>query len=190
MASKLEALAANEDLWNSTVFIFNYDENDGFFDHVPPIVPPKGTADEFASLNSPGGTPGGGLNLGSGFRVPAIVISPWTVGGFVCTDPLDHTSVLRFIERVTGITETNISAWRRSTFGDFTAAFQRSPEPAPSIPAATAAATAAELAFQTQQSTLPLPPFPASASRRRRSSRAGAPPSADHMRAALGPPGR
>ena len=116
--------------------------------------------DRFASLNSPGGTPGGGLNLGSGFRVPAFVISPWSVGGFVCTDPLDHTSVLRFIERVTGITETNISAWRRSTFGDFTSAFQRSPESAPSIPAATAAATAAELAFQTQQSTLPLPPFP------------------------------
>ena len=160
VASKLEALAANEDLWNSTVFILNYDENDGFFDHVPPIVPPKGTADEFASLNSPGGTPGGGLNLGSGFRVPAFVISPWSVGGFVCTDPLDHTSVLRFIERVTGITETNISAWRRSTFGDFTSAFQRSPEPAPVIPAASAAATAAELAFQTQQSTLPLPPFP------------------------------
>jgi phospholipase C len=160
VASKIEALAANEDLWNSTVFILNYDENDGFFDHVPPITPPKGTADEFAALNSPGGTPGGGLNLGSGFRVPAMVISPWTVGGNVCSDPLDHTSVLRFIERVTGISEPNISAWRRSTFGDFTSAFQRAPEPAPSIPAATAAATAAELAFQTQQSTLPLPAFP------------------------------
>jgi phospholipase C len=160
VASKLEALAANEDLWNSTVFILNYDENDGFFDHVPPIVPPKGTAEEFASLNSPGGTPGGGLNLGSGFRVPAIVISPWTVGGFVCSDPLDHTSGLRFIERVTGITEPNISAWRRSTFGDFTTTFQQTPASAPSIPAASASATAAQLAFQQQQSTLPLPPFP------------------------------
>ena len=39
LASKLEALAANADLWNSTVFIINYDENDGFFDHVPPPVP-------------------------------------------------------------------------------------------------------------------------------------------------------
>ena len=47
---------------------------------------PRGTADEFVTLNSPGGTPGGGLNLGSGFRVPAIVISPWTVGGYVCPD--------------------------------------------------------------------------------------------------------
>jgi phospholipase C len=160
VASKIEALAANEDLWNSTVFILNYDENDGFFDHVPPITPPKGTADEFASLNSPGGTPGGGLNLGSGFRVPAIVVSPWSVGGFVCSDPLDHTSTLRFIERVTGISEPNISDWRRSTFSDFTTAFQRAPEAAPSIPAAAASATAAQLAFQTQQSKLPLPAFP------------------------------
>ena len=163
VASKLEALAANEDLWNSTVFILNYDENDGFFDHVPPITPPKGTADEFVTLNSPGGTPGGGLNLGSGFRVPAIVISPWTVGGYVCSTPHDHTSVLRFIEQVTGITEPNISAWRRSTFGDFTTAFQQSPEAAPSIPAATASATAAQLAYQTQQSSLPLPAFPGAA---------------------------
>ena len=143
VASKIEALAANEDLWNSTVFILNYDENDGFFDHVPPITPPTGTADEFVTLDSPGGTPGGGLNLGSGFRVPAIVVSPWTVGGYVCSTPHDHTSVLRFLERVTGITEPNISAWRRSTFGDFTTAFQQSPEAAPSIPAATASATAA-----------------------------------------------
>jgi phospholipase C len=163
VASKIEALAANEDLWNSTVFILNYDENDGFFDHVPPITPPPGTADEFTSLNSPGGTPGGGLNIGSGFRVPAIIVSPWTVGGFVSSDPLDHTSCLRFIERVTGVAEPNISAWRRGAFGDFTSAFQNAPEAAPQIPAATAAATAAELAFQTGQSSLPLPPFPGAA---------------------------
>jgi phospholipase C len=160
VASKIEALAANEDLWNSTVFILDYDENDGFFDHVPPITPPKGTQDEFVSLNSPGGTPGGGLNIGSGFRVPAIVISPWTVGGYVSSEPLDHTSCLRFLERVTGVTEPNISDWRRATFGDFTAALQRTPAPAPSIPAASASATAAQLAYQTQQSSLALPAFP------------------------------
>jgi phospholipase C len=160
VASKIEALAANQELWNSTVFVLNYDENDGFFDHVPPLTPPTGTADEFVTLNSPGGTPGGGLNVGSGFRVPAIIISPWTVGGYVCSDPFDHTSALRFLERITGITEPNISAWRRSTFGDFTTAFQSAPEPAPSIPAAAATATAAQLAYQTAQSKLPLPAFP------------------------------
>jgi phospholipase C len=85
------------------------------------------------------------------------------VGGYVCSDPFDHTSALRFIERVTGVSEPNISDWRRRTFGDFTAAFQKATEPAPSIPAATASATAAELAYQTAQSKLPLPSFPGQA---------------------------
>jgi phospholipase C len=161
IASKIEALAANEELWNSTVFILNYDENDGFFDHVVPETPDQAKyPEEFVHLPSPGGTPGGGWPVGSGFRVPCIIVSPWTVGGYVCSDLFDHTSVLQFVERVTGIVETNISAWRRDTFGDLTAAFQTTANPAPSIPAAAPAATAAQLASQTTASKLPLPPFP------------------------------
>jgi phospholipase C len=160
VASKISALAANEELWNSTVFILVYDENDGFFDHVPPPSPPAGTPEEFVFLNSPGGTPGGGLPVGAGFRVPCIVVSPWTVGGYVCSDPFDHTSHVQFLEKVTGIHEPNISAWRRQTFGDMTATFQSTTSAAPSIPAASAAATAAELAYQTAQEKLPLPPVP------------------------------
>ena len=81
VASKIEALAANEDLWNSTVFILNYDENDGFFDHVPPITPPSGTADEFVSLNSPAATPGGGLISvrDSGSQPSWCPRGPWAV---------------------------------------------------------------------------------------------------------------
>lgn len=90
----------------------------------------------------------------------AIVVSPWTAGGLVSSEPLDHTSCLRFLERVTGVTEPNISDWRRATFGDFTAALQQAPAAAPSIPAASPSATAAQLAYQTQQSALPLPGFP------------------------------
>jgi phospholipase C len=113
VASKLAAIASNRDLWRSTVVIINYDENDGLFDHVPPPTPPTGTAGEFV----------GGLPVGGGFRVPAIIVSPWTVGGWAATDPFDHTSCLRFLEHVTGVAEPNISAWRRATFGDFTSAF-------------------------------------------------------------------
>ena len=41
LASKLNAVAENRDLWSKTVFILNYDENDGLFDHVvPPTAPP------------------------------------------------------------------------------------------------------------------------------------------------------
>ena len=39
IASKIDAIAANPDVWAKTVFILNYDENDGLFDHVPPPTP-------------------------------------------------------------------------------------------------------------------------------------------------------
>jgi phospholipase C len=114
VASKIDAVAANPEVWRKTAFILTYDENDGLFDHVPPPVPPAGTADEFV----------GGLPIGGGFRVPTTIVSPWTQGGWVSSENFDHTSVLRFLERLTGVEETNISAWRRKTFGDLTSAFR------------------------------------------------------------------
>ena len=130
LATKLEALASNEELWNTTLFIINYDENDGFFDHVvPPTPDPNKYPEEFITLASPAGTPGGGLPNGAGFRVPAFVISPWTVGGQIFSEVSDHTSCLRLIEAVAAagglsgkgpVTFPNISRWRRKTFSDFT----------------------------------------------------------------------
>ncbi|MFF7146895.1 alkaline phosphatase family protein [Streptomyces griseoaurantiacus] len=114
VASKIEAIASNPKVWRKTAFILNYDENDGLFDHVPPPTPPEGTKDEFVQ----------GLPIGGGFRVPAVVISPWTVGGWVASEPFDHTSVLQFLEKFTGVAEPNISDWRRETFGDLTSAFR------------------------------------------------------------------
>lgn len=64
------------------------------------------------------------------FCVPCIVVSPWTAGGWVCSQPFDHTSVLRFLEMFTGVPEPNISPWRRSTFGDLTAALRLKSKPA------------------------------------------------------------
>ncbi len=121
VASKLNAIAANPDLWAKTAFILNYDENDGLFDHVAPPVPPAGTPKEFVK----------GLPIGGGFRVPCIIVSPWTAGGWVCSEPFDHTSVLQFLEQWTGVKEPNISDWRRKTFGDLTAAFRFGGEKAP-----------------------------------------------------------
>jgi phospholipase C len=114
VASKIEAIASNPKVWAKTVFILTYDENDGIFDHVAPPSPRAGTADEFI----------GGLPIGAGFRVPTIIVSPWTAGGWVCNERFDHTSTLRFLERFTGVQESNISDWRRRTFGDFTSAFR------------------------------------------------------------------
>ena len=64
-----------------------------------------------------------GRPTGLGIRVPMLVISPWTVGGYACSQVFDHTSITRFLERWTGIEEPNISAWRRTVCGDLTAAF-------------------------------------------------------------------
>ncbi len=114
VASKLDAIAANPDVWAKTVFILNYDENDGIFDHVAPPTPPRGTPKEFVK----------DLPIGGGFRVPCIIASPWTAGGWVCSQPFDHTSVLQFLEKWTGVPESNITDWRRKTFGDLTAAFR------------------------------------------------------------------
>ena len=111
VASKIEAIAANPEVWAKTVFILNYDENDGIFDHVVPPTPPQGTPHEFVH----------GLPIGGGFRVPCILVSPWTAGGWVCSQPFDHTSILQFLEQFTGVREPNISDWRRSYFWRFDA---------------------------------------------------------------------
>jgi phospholipase C len=126
VASKIDAIAANQDVWAKTVFILNYDENDGLFDHVPPPVAPDGTPREFV----------GGLPIGGGFRVPCIIVSPWTAGGWVCSQPFDHTSVLQFLEKFTGVREPNITEWRRRAFGDLTSAFRfgQTGSAAPTLP--------------------------------------------------------
>jgi phospholipase C len=118
----LQALAANEDVFNSTVLILNYDENDGFFDHVPPPIPPSGTAGEFITVD------GSSQPIGMGFRVPMIICSPWTRGGVVDSQIYDHTSVIQFLEQWTTAMGTpaicsSISAWRRQVSGDLTGAF-------------------------------------------------------------------
>ena len=125
VASKIDAIAANPKVWAKTVFILNYDENDGLFDHVVPPTPSAASnPEEFVTKTSWSGIPGGDLPVGGGFRVPCIIISPWTAGGWVATQNFDHTSVLQFLEHFTGVKETNISNWRRQTFGDLTSAFR------------------------------------------------------------------
>ncbi|SDP36012.1 phospholipase C [Nakamurella panacisegetis] len=109
----LQAMMANTDVWESSALFVTYDENDGYFDHVLPPTPEAGTPDEFVS----------GLPIGFGARVPMLVASPWTRGGFVDSNVYDHTSMLQFLETWTGVKETNISNWRRQVSGDLTKAF-------------------------------------------------------------------
>jgi phospholipase C len=60
---------------------------------------------------------------GLGVRVPTLVISPWSKGGYVCSETFDHTSIIRFIEARFGVHEPNITPWRRAVCGDLTSAF-------------------------------------------------------------------
>lgn len=74
--------------WPRTVFVINYDEWGGFFDHVPPPVGPIPPADQAA------GNEDGLL----GFRTPCLVISPFARREHVSSLTLDHTSILKLIE--------------------------------------------------------------------------------------------
>ena len=143
----MNILTSNPDVWKKTIFILTYDENDGYFDHVPPFVAPHPRRPETglvsAGINSSvdyvdreeelklkRGHWSRESSIGLGYRVPMIIASPWSRGGCVCSQVFDHTSVLQFLERLlthkTGrkVEEPNISQWRRTVCGDLTSSFQ------------------------------------------------------------------
>jgi phospholipase C len=142
LAQVLNALTSNPTLWSKTALLATYDENGGFFDHVPPPVAPPGTPGEYLTVE-PLPSIAGGLAgpIGLGFRVPLLVISPFARGGFVCSDTFDHTSLLRFLETRFGPEVANLSEWRRSVTGDLTKAFNfRRPDTSvPALPSPSAA---------------------------------------------------
>ncbi|MBZ6381060.1 phosphocholine-specific phospholipase C [Sphingomonas sanguinis] len=140
-AEVLDALTADPKVWARTALFVMFDENDGFFDHVPPPAPPSrgddgqplggSTVDltgEYHDVPSTGDADVDkpayrGRPYGLGPRVPMYVVSPWSRGGWVNSEVFDHTSVIRFLETRFGFYEPNISAWRRAICGDLTSAF-------------------------------------------------------------------
>ncbi|MCX2860250.1 phospholipase C, phosphocholine-specific [Paucibacter sp. PLA-PC-4] len=152
-ARVLDALTANPEVWSKTVFLVNFDENDGFFDHMPPPAAPSYElydADPSRARLAGASTVDtvgeyhhhlNGSNAlyhhrpyGLGPRVPMYVISPWSKGGWVNSQVADHSSVLRFIEARFGVQEPLISPWRRAVSGDLQSCFDfRNPEDQPFI---------------------------------------------------------
>jgi phospholipase C len=130
--SVLNALTSNPAVWERTALIVSYDENGGFFDHVRPPTPAQGTAGEFVH----------GQPIGLGFRVPAMVISPYSRGGNVFSDILDHTSQLRLIGARFDVPVPNLTPWRAAAVGDLTGAFLGHPV-ASALPSARRASSAA-----------------------------------------------
>jgi phospholipase C len=145
----MDILTHNPEIWKKTIFILAYDENDGYFDHVPPFTAPHPHKDGTGKVSAGIDTSVDFVTLaqererngfpepfdregpiGLGFRVPLIIASPWSRGGWVNSQVFDHTSTLQFLEKFlsqkTGqpVRETNISEWRRTVCGDLSSVFR------------------------------------------------------------------
>jgi phospholipase C len=152
----LNILTQDPETWKKTIFIINYDENDGYFDHVLPFAPPVNPSQpvdmngkegveyvdqsqEYMSNPSLKNYEKVEGTVGLGYRVPMIIASPWTKGGFVNSEVSDHTSVLQFLEKFImkkfkkNVHIDNISEWRRAICGDLTSAFNSSGVKAPQM---------------------------------------------------------
>ncbi|MFO1273881.1 MAG: phospholipase C, phosphocholine-specific [Rubrivivax sp.] len=129
----LDALTANPEVWSKTVLLVNFDEEGGFFDHMVPPTPPQNPAQGASTVPVTNEIFGGDAShpaapYGLGMRVPMIVVSPWSKGGWVNSQVFDHTSVIRFLEARFAkgnpdLVEANITPWRRAVAGDLTSAF-------------------------------------------------------------------
>ncbi|HTI72334.1 MAG TPA: phospholipase C, phosphocholine-specific [Candidatus Limnocylindria bacterium] len=150
LSEALDILTQNPEVWKKTIFILCYDENDGYFDHFTPFVAPHPDHPETGKASAGIDTSveqvrieqeherqrkypkasGRAGPIGLGYRVPLVIASPWSRGGYVCSQVFDHTSILQMLEKFvahkTGrpLLETNISEWRRTVCGDLTAAFR------------------------------------------------------------------
>ena len=131
----LDILTSNPKVWSKTVLFLTWDENDGFFDHVPPPTAPRGTPGEWLTAKSlASDTFGIRGPIGLGVRVPTLVISPFSRGGHIASEIFDHTSQLKFLHERFGIEIPGVSAWRRRTVGNLTSTLFRSPHN-PKLPA-------------------------------------------------------
>jgi phospholipase C len=126
-------LASNPAVWSKMVLFITYDEEGGFFDHQVPPTPPQTRAEGLSTVPTtneifPGDAVHPSAPYGLGIRVPMIIVSPWTRGGWVNSQLFDHTSLIRFLEaryahHRPDLIETNITPWRRAVAGDLTSAF-------------------------------------------------------------------
>ncbi|WP_111828319.1 phosphocholine-specific phospholipase C [Acinetobacter colistiniresistens] len=177
----MNALTAVPEVWSKTALLINFDENDGYFDHVPSPSAPSRLAngqyagkstlstadmqDEYFNHPAPEGSrsqplPDGRV-YGPGPRVPLYVISPWSRGGWVNSQVFDHTSVLMFLEQRFGVKEPNISPYRRAVCGDLTSAFNFKNPNADGVPSLNGQQTRLDADnLRTRQEALPAVPVP------------------------------
>jgi phospholipase C len=151
IAQVLDALTADPEVWSKTALFITYDENDGYFDHLVPPYAPATSTDGASTVDTTleiynghsgllGATVGVAGPYGLGQRVPMLVVSPWSKGGYVSSEVFDHTSIIRFLEQRFAVIEPTISPWRRAVCGDLTSAFNftKSQDHFPALPSTTA----------------------------------------------------
>ncbi len=144
----IDILTKNPEQWKKTIFIMTYDENDGYFDHVPPFVPTHpfkvhagkvssglDTKMDYAAKDQQTNPSTKEANIresqiGLGYRVPMVIVSPWSRGGYVNSEVFDHTSSIQFLENFMEkkfgkkVFEENITPWRRTVCGDLSSVFR------------------------------------------------------------------
>ncbi len=155
----MDILTENPEVWKKTIFIMTYDENDGYFDHCCSYAAPDPRRPETGYSSHSIGQAGLEYTsardemkrgvperlarsgpVGLGYRVPMIVASPWSRGGWVNSQLFEHTSTLRFLEAFVRsksgkkIRESNISPWRRAISGDLTSCFRPYDGSIPTLP--------------------------------------------------------
>lgn len=144
----IDILTETPEVWKKTIFILTFDENDGFFDHVPPFVacdpdrpetgnvsdgldarPEYAYKEEERLLGTPEALVRNGP-IGLGYRVPTIIASPWSRGGWVNSQVFEHSSIIQFLEHFVSekfgkdVRQDEISTWRRAISGDLTSCFR------------------------------------------------------------------
>ena len=150
LSEVFDILTQDPEVWKKTIFILNYDENDGYFDHVPPFVPPDPYKPDTGKASASINTKEEYVNkqqawmkqdeermqqqaegpIGLGFRVPLVIASPWSRGGWVNSEVCDLTSPIQFLETFlsnkTGkkIYSNEVTSFRRAVCGDLTSVFR------------------------------------------------------------------
>lgn len=90
-ARVIDAVAANQEIWDHSAIVITYDESDGFYDHVPPRILSYGPD----NLDHPGTLP-----LSRGIRVPLILISPYARSHVVAHAEGDHNAVISTLNAI------------------------------------------------------------------------------------------
>jgi phospholipase C len=125
----LARIQAHPEVYAKMAFILNYDEGGQFYDHhwTPnvPLNPPQDGQSTVTTQGEvwEGGPYGAKVPIGPGFRVPLLVVSPWSRGNIVVSEFFDHTSVLQFVEERFNVSLPTISPWRRVVTGNLLSAF-------------------------------------------------------------------